>query len=39
MNKESYERTDIEIIRFQTMDVIMVSKPLEEDDEFHEKMH
>ena len=32
MNKESYERTELEIIKFQTEDVICTS-PLTEDDE------
>ena len=33
MNKEKYERTDLEIIKFQTEDVIMTSDPEYEDDE------
>ena len=33
MLKEEYERIEIEIIRFQTSDVIMTSYPSEEDDE------
>ena len=31
MIKEKYERTELEIIRFQLQDVIMIS-PLEEDE-------
>ncbi len=33
MNKESYERTDLEIIKFQTEDVITTSVIPYEDDE------
>ena len=33
MKKEKYERTELDIIRFMTSDVIMLSNPLEEDDE------
>ena len=34
MYKETYERTELEIIRFQTADVICTSeKPQHEDDE------
>ena len=34
MNKEAYERMELEIIRFQTADVICTSeKPQYEDDE------
>lgn len=33
MNKESYERTELEIIKFQTEDVIMTSGIEYEDDE------
>lgn len=32
MNKEMYERTDLEVIRFQTEDVIMTSGEEYEDD-------
>ena len=31
--KEKYDRIDLEIIQFQTGDVIMTSDPLKEDDE------
>ena len=37
MEKEIYERTDLEIIEFQTGDIIL-SSSLGEEDEFHEKM-
>ena len=33
MKKEKCERTELDIIRFMTSDVIMLSNPLEEDDE------
>ena len=33
MNKEKYEHTDLEVIRFQTEDVITTSQILYEDDE------
>ena len=33
MNKEMYERTVLEIIRFQTEDVIMTSGPDEYEDD------
>lgn len=33
MNKEKYDRTELEIIKFQTADVIMTSNPESEDDE------
>lgn len=33
MNKEKYERSELEIIKFQTEDVIMTSGPDCEDDE------
>ena len=33
MDKEKYEPTELEIIQFQTGDVIMTSDPLKEDDE------
>ena len=33
VNKESYERTELEIIKFQTEDVIMTSGIEYEDDE------
>ena len=33
MDKETYERTELEIIRFQTEDVICASGILYEDDE------
>ena len=32
MNRETYERTDLEIIRFQSEDVITTSIPYEEDE-------
>lgn len=38
MKKELYERTEIEIIKFQTEDVIMTSNPLGEEDEVNERM-
>ena len=31
MNKEKYERTELEVIKFKTADVIMTSNP---DDEY-----
>ncbi len=34
MNKEIYTRTELEIIRFQTEDVIMTSVPLDDDSEY-----
>ena len=33
MDKEKYERTELEIIQFQTADVITTSEPLKEYDE------
>ena len=33
MNKEKYDRTELEIIKFQTQDVIMTSGSDYEDDE------
>ena len=33
MVKEKYDRTELEIIQFQTGDVITTSDPLKEDDE------
>ena len=33
MKKEKYERTELEVIKFQTEDVIMTSGPEYEDDE------
>ena len=32
MKKEKYERTELEVIRFQTEDVIMTSRGFEEDE-------
>lgn len=38
MMKESFERVELEIIRFQTADVIVTSgRPQEEDDELYIK--
>lgn len=37
MKKEKYERTELEIIKFQTDDVITTSGP--EEDEVSEKMN
>ena len=36
MNKEKYERTEIEIFQFQTEDVITTSGPLDYDDSEYE---
>lgn len=36
MNKEKYEHTELEIIQFQTEDVIMTSGPLDDDDSEYE---
>ena len=33
MEKEQYKRAELELIKFQTEDVILLSKPLEEEDE------
>ena len=33
MIKEKYDRTELEIIKFQSEDVITTSDPLKEDDE------
>lgn len=33
MVKEKYDRTELEIIKFKTEDVITTSDPLKEDDE------
>ena len=36
MNKEKYEHTELEIIRFQTEDVIITSGTLEKEDSEYE---
>ncbi len=33
MEKEQYKRAELELIKFQTEDVILLSNPLEEEDE------
>jgi len=33
MEKEQYKRAELELIKFQTEDVILSSNPLEEEDE------
>lgn len=38
MKKELYERIELDIIMFQTEDVIMTSNPLGEEDEINERM-
>lgn len=38
MNKEKYEHTVLEFIRFQTEDVITTSGPVNPDDEYEGEM-
>lgn len=38
MNKEKYESTELEVIRFQTKDVIMASPDLYPDEEYEGEM-
>ena len=33
MEKEQYKRAELELIKFQTEDVLLLSNPLEEEDE------
>ena len=33
MEKEQYKRAELELIKFQTEDVMLLSNPLEEEDE------